>query len=102
MFFLSDLRDPLNPPFSSETNFVYLQKHYLCQLFTMPYLTLNRASAGIYAHTVLYSTVLYCTVLFCTFIPQIPIPILTPNTKVQIPNTKVQNLKYARLVTNLP
>ena len=35
----SDLRDPLNPLFFSlETNYVYLQKHYLCQLTTMPYL----------------------------------------------------------------
>ena len=68
-------------------------------------LALNRASAGIYACTVLYCTVLYCTVLYCTVhslhFPQIPIPILTPNTKVQIPNTKVQNSKYARLITNL-
>ena len=33
----SDLRDPLNPHFfSSEKNYVYLQKNYLCQLNTMP------------------------------------------------------------------
>ena len=41
-----------------------------------PPLTLNRASAGIYAHTVLYCTVLYYTVLYSTVqsltFPQIP------------------------------
>ena len=39
-------------------------------------LTLNRASAGIYARTVLYCTILHCTVLYSTVqsltFPQIP------------------------------
>ena len=49
-------------------------------------LTLNRASAGIYARTVLYCTVLHCTVLYITVqsltFPQIPCVRLCENLRV--------------------
>ena len=49
-------------------------------------LTLNRASVGIYARTVLYCTALYCTLLYSTVqsltLPQIQCVRLCENLKV--------------------